>query len=131
MNGKSHPATFEIFNAFVAAINAGSPEALAALMSPGHLFVDSVGNRAQGREPMETGWRGYFAMCPDYWIRVDEAMEDRGTILAAGEAGGTIDGAPWRTPAAWKAVIGDGAVTEWRVYADNKPVYEILARRKA
>jgi ketosteroid isomerase-like protein len=78
---------------------------------------------------MEAAWRAYFAMCPDYWIRVDEAMEDRGTVLAAGEAGGTVDGAPWRTPAAWKAVIGDGAVAEWRVYADNKPVYEILARR--
>jgi hypothetical protein len=45
-------------------------------------------------------------------------------------AGGTIDGVAWRTPAAWKAVIRDGTVLEWRVFADNKPVYEILARRK-
>ncbi len=36
----------------------------------------------------------------------------------------------WRTPAAWKAVIRDGKVMEWRVFADNKPVYEILARRQ-
>jgi ketosteroid isomerase-like protein len=46
------------------------------------------------------------------------------------EAGGTIDGVSWRTPAAWKAVIRDGKVVEWRVFADNKPVYEILARRQ-
>jgi len=27
-------------------------------------------------------------------------------------------------------VIRDGKVMEWRVFADNKPVYEILARRQ-
>lgn len=46
-----------------------------------------------------------------------------------GEAGGSIDDVAWRTPAAWKAMIRDGKVTEWRVFADNKPVYEILAKR--
>jgi hypothetical protein len=56
-------------------------------------------------------------MCPDYWM------------LAAGEAGGTIDGESWQTPAAWKAVIREGNVLEWRVFADNKPIYEILKRR--
>jgi hypothetical protein len=50
-------------------------------------------------------------------------------IDVAGEAGGTIDGELWRTPAAWKAVICDGSVVEWRAFADNKPVYEILERR--
>ena len=79
---------------------------------------------------MEAGRRGYFAMCPDYWIRVDNLMTDEGTVLAAGEAGGTIDGDAWRTPAAWKAVIHDGKVLEWHVFADNKPVYEILAKRQ-
>jgi len=49
--------------------------------------------------------------------------------LAVGEAGGTIDRISWRTPAAWKAVVRDGKVVEWRVFADNKPVYEILGRR--
>jgi ketosteroid isomerase-like protein len=71
-----------------------------------------------------------WAMCPDYWIRTDDVISDGVVVLAAGEAGGTIDGVAWRTPAAWKAVIRDGKVMEWRVFADNKPVYEILARRK-
>jgi hypothetical protein len=57
-------------------------------------------------------------------------MDAGDTVLAAGEAGGTIDGESWRTPAAWKAVIGDGLVMEFQVFADNKPVYEILGRRK-
>ena len=54
-------------------------------------------------------------------------MADNDTVLAAGEAGGTIQVA-WRTPAAWKAVIRGGLIAEWQVFADNKPVYEILAR---
>lgn len=78
---------------------------------------------------MLAGWRGYFALCPDYRIRVERAIPEGDTVLAAGEAGGTIDGVSWSTPAAWMAVIRDGLVGEWRVFADNKPVYEILAKR--
>ncbi len=69
-------------------------------------------------------------MCPDYWIRVDHLMADGDTVLAAGEAGGTINGETWRTPAAWKASIRDGKISEWQVFADNKPVYAILAKRQ-
>jgi len=55
-----------------------------------------------------------------------------------GAAGGTIakkgklpDENKWRTCAAWLAVVENGLVKEWRVYADNKPVYDILAKSKA
>ena len=120
----------DTFMAFAAAINRHDIEALTALMPADHVFVDSMGQRVQGAVAMETGWRGYFAMCPDYWIRTDDVVGDDGVVLAVGEAGGTIDGIPWRTPAAWKAVVRDGKVVEWRVFADNKPVYEILERRR-
>ncbi|HEV3200569.1 MAG TPA: nuclear transport factor 2 family protein [Bryobacteraceae bacterium] len=120
----------ETFHQFVAAITSHDVKALAALMAMDHLFVDSLGNRVHNRASMEAGWRGYFARCPDYWIQTDHVMADGDAVLAAGEAGGTIDGASWRIPAAWMAVIRDGKVMEWRVFADNKPVYEILARRQ-
>ena len=119
----------EIFTQFVSAINNHDVQSLKALMTTDHVFVDSVGNRAHSATSMESGWRSYFAMCPDYWIRTDYVMMEDGVVLAVGEAGGTIDGVSWRTPAAWKAVIRNGKVMEWRVFADNKPVYEILARR--
>jgi ketosteroid isomerase-like protein len=111
------------------AINRRDMLALTALLAPDHIFVDSLGHRVQGAVSMEAGWRGYFAMCPDYWIRTDNVMAEEGTVLAVGEAGGSIDNVAWRTPAAWKAVIHGSKVTEWRVFADNKPVYEILAKR--
>ena len=119
----------ETFKQFLAAINNHDLTALTALLAADHVFVDSLGNRVHGARAMETGWQGYFAMCPDYWIHEDHAIAEGEIVLAVGEAGGTIDGEPWRTPAAWKAVIRDGKVAEWRVFADNKPVYEILARR--
>jgi ketosteroid isomerase-like protein len=119
----------EIFKQFVIAINNHDVNSLTALMTTDHVFVDSVGNRAHSATSMEAGWRGYFAMCPDYWIHTDYVMAELGVVLAVGEAGGTIDGVSWRTPTAWKAVIRDSKVLEWRVFADNKPVYEILARR--
>jgi ketosteroid isomerase-like protein len=120
----------EIFGQWLGAINAHDVDGLGALMAADHVFVDSLGNRVGGARSMEAGWRGYFAMCPDYWIRADLAIEEGETMLAAGEAGGMIDGVPWRTPAAWRAVIRDGKVVEWQVFADNKPVYEILGRRR-
>ncbi|HEX9202012.1 MAG TPA: nuclear transport factor 2 family protein [Acidobacteriaceae bacterium] len=119
----------EAFLSFVAAINRHDTDGLVALMAPDHLFIDSLGNRVSDAKSMEAGWSGYFAMCPDYWIRTDDVVADGGMVLAVGEAGGSISGVSWQTPAAWKAVIRDGEVTEWRVFADNKPVYEILARR--
>jgi ketosteroid isomerase-like protein len=118
------------FTQFVAAINNHDVKSLTALMTPDHVFIDSVGNRVHSAASMEAGWRSYFAMCPDYWIHTDCVLTEDDVVLSAGEAGGTINGVPWRTPAAWKAVIRDSKVKEWRVFADNKPVYEILARRQ-
>jgi ketosteroid isomerase-like protein len=118
-----------VFMLFVTAINRHDIQTLTALMAPDHIFVDSLGRRVQGAKSMEAGWRGYFAMCPDYCIRTDNVMTKDNVVLAVGEAAGSIDNVPWQTPAAWKAVICEGKVTEWHVFADNKPVYEILARR--
>jgi len=60
----------EMFQRFVAAMNGHDVEALTFLMTSDHLFVDSIGNRMPCVESMQAGWRGYFALCPDYWIRV-------------------------------------------------------------
>lgn len=120
----------EVFHRFVTAINDQNVSAIACLLASDHVFVDALGNRIQGASAMEGAWRGYFTMCPDYWIRPEHMLPQDDLVLAAGEAGGTVDGQSWRTPAAWKAVIRGGQVAEWHVFADNKPVYEILARRQ-
>jgi hypothetical protein len=84
---------------------------------------------------MRAGWRAYYAFCPDYWVSHEEIFANGNVVAVFGAAGGTIAAAgklpaenQWRTPAAWMAVIDKGLVKEWRVYADNKPVYDILAK---
>ena len=124
-----HQNATETFEKFTAAINRHDIEALTSLMTPDHLFVDSMGHQVKGATSMQLGWRGYFAMCPDYAISIRNVLVQSDLILATGEASGTIDNTPWQTPAAWQVTIRNGQVAEWRVFADNKPVYEILARR--
>ena len=121
----------EILQRWLAAINARDVATLATLMASAFVFVDSLGNQVQGSAKMAAGWQAYFAMCPNYWVRADHILDDGATLLLAGEAGGTIDGVTWKIPSAWSAVIRHGRIWEWRVFADNKPVYEILAKRQA
>jgi ketosteroid isomerase-like protein len=119
----------DVLQRWFAAINARDVSALSSLMAPDFVFVDSLGNEVRGAETMTAGWRAYFTMCPDYWIRIRDSAPTPDATLMTGDAGGTIDGTPWHVPAAWRIVIRDGQVAEFRVFADNKPVYDILARR--
>ena len=122
-------ASREILQQWLTAINVGDVAMLTALMASAFVFVDSLGNQVQGAAKMAAGWQAYFAMCPDYWVRADHVIGDGATLLLSGEAGGTIDGVAWKIPSAWSAIIRHGKIWEWRVFADNKPVYEILAKR--
>lgn len=104
-------------------------------MSEDHVFVDSLGKRFHGRENLRAGWKAYFQMCPDYKVSHEEIFAHGNIVATFGSAGGTVAAKGelkaenrWQTPAAWMAVIRNGQVAEWRVYADNKPVYEILRR---
>jgi ketosteroid isomerase-like protein len=112
---------------FLNRINQRDVDKLVELMTEDHVFVDSLGNQVRGREKMRGGWRGYFTMCPDYWVSHEEVFRNGNMVAVFGAAGGAIKGNRWRTPSAWLAVVQKGLVKEWRVYADNKPVYDILA----
>ena len=115
---------------FLDGINQRDPDKLGELMTEDHLFVDSLGNKVSGREQMRKGWRGYFSMCPDYWVSHEDVFANGNVVAAFGSAGGTIQQQKWEISAAWRAVVRDSLVKEWRVYADNKSVYDILAKSK-
>jgi ketosteroid isomerase-like protein len=123
--------------AFVDRINCHDVAGLVALMAEDHRFVDGLGQELRGREQMEQGWRGYFAWFPDYSIRVDNALSDGNVVVLLGMAQGTYatnrDAPPenhWEIPAAWKAVIQNERVAEWRVYADNEPVWKVMGVKR-
>ena len=128
----------ELVLKFLEKINQHDVDGLVSLMSEKHVLVDSLGNRFQGREKLKAGWQAYFMMCPDYSVSHEEIFAQGNVVAVFGSAGGTIAAKGrlkpenrWRIPAAWMATIRTGQLVEWRVYADNKPVYEILDRLKS
>jgi ketosteroid isomerase-like protein len=121
---------------FMERINQRDAAELAALMTEDHVFLDALGHAVRGRENMRAAWLRYYGMCPDYWVSHESVFANGLQVAVFGEAGGTLarDGKlppenQWRTPAAWLAVVENNLVKEWRVYADNKPVHDILAKR--
>lgn len=125
--------TEHVVTRFIAAINSHDIDAVVALMSDNHIFVDAHGNSMTGREEMRAGWNLYFSWFPDYTIAVDMMMGRGDTIGIFGYASGTFNGAAdgnnsWRIPASWKAVVSKGKVARWHVYADTKIPFDIMQR---
>ena len=125
----------EIVLAFMDRINQRDPDKLAELMTEDHVFIDSLGQTMRGRATMRKGWQGYYAFCPDYWVSHEDIFQSGNIVAVFGAAGGTISvngklpaENKWQTPAAWRVVVETDLVQEWRVYADNKPVYDIMAK---
>ena len=134
----SIPVPAAVAHAFVDAINHRSPEELASLMTEDHVFIDSLGTRVTGRQEMQKVWQGYFSMVPDYSITVDETFAEGSVVAMLGTAQGTYGPGGslkpenrWQTPAAWRAVVRGPSIAEWRVYADNEPIRQIIARSSA
>jgi ketosteroid isomerase-like protein len=134
MESSANPCQ-SVTNAFVRALNRQDVEGLVVLMSPGHRFVDSLGNVVEGREKMRAGWAGYFKMVPDYTLAIEETLASGSVVLLLGVAQGTYTKTGklnpenhWHTPIALRAFVEDGLITEWRVYADNEPIRKLMAR---
>jgi len=126
----------EVTKAFIERINAHDADGLYELMSEDHCFIDSDGHvHKGGRDKMRKAWQNYFVIMPDYWIKCEQMLSDGEVVAVFGRAGGTYtrDGqlnpeSRWEVPAAWKAVVSGGKVTEWHIYVDLEPIRQIMAR---
>jgi ketosteroid isomerase-like protein len=110
-------------------INSHDVDALAALLTVDHRFIDSLGTVVSGRDSLREGWRQYFRMVPDYRIEVQRTFVDRSDVVLLGSAAGTYstDGTldarnAWATPGAWHAELREDLIATWQVYADNEPI---------
>ncbi len=110
---------------FIAAINRRALSEISGLMTEDHTFVDSGGRIQSGRENMTAGWAEYFRMFPDYKIQVESILGDKALVAVFGSASGIYNGKRGlvpenriEMPAAWKAVVENGRVKLWQVYAD-------------
>src|SRR5215475_12160238 len=122
------PEAIATLNEFIGCINAHDPEGIVALCTADHLFIDSLGSQISGRGRLEQAWAGYFSLFPDYRIEIEAVAARNAVVLACGFASATHPPSKksWRIPAAWRAVVRKGQIAAWQVYADNKPVYELL-----
>ena len=115
---------------FIARVNTHDPHGLVLLCTRDHVFIDSLGTRLSGLTRIEQAWIGYFSLFPDYLIEIEALASRDALVLLSGWASATYRGSgpAWRIPCAWRAVVLGGHIAEWQVFADNKPVYEILNR---
>lgn len=77
-------------------------------------------------------------MVPDYSISHSEIFADGNTVAVFGSAQGTFvhpkDGGQikkensWKSLAAWRAVVKDGKIALWQVFADNEPIRAIMRK---
>ena len=123
-----------VVRAFVDAINAGDTSQLSNLMTEDHTFIDSGGGTHSGRDNMAKGWREYFHMFPDYKVQVETILQDGNLVAAFGSACGTYNGKRGlvpenriEMPAAWRAIVEEGKVRVWQVYADWSEGGKIIA----
>ncbi|MFI5179790.1 MAG: nuclear transport factor 2 family protein [Thermoanaerobaculia bacterium] len=123
--------------AFIVRINSHDPGAIVALCTSDHVFTDSLGNRIKGRAALLPAWQGYFSLFPNYRVAVSHILAVGPVVGVFGTASATLANVPgtshssWSIPAAWRAVVKGRLISEWQVYADNKPVADLLDRRKA
>jgi ketosteroid isomerase-like protein len=120
----------EVALAFTKAINSHDPDRLVALATDNHTLVDALGQSVSGRDAVGKAWRAYFELFPDYRVTVDSALGEGGVAGLFGHASGSFHRRNWTIPAAWRAVIKRGKVREWRVYADNEPVWKLLGVKR-
>lgn len=126
----------DIVLSFIQSINQHDVVKLKDLISEDHLFVDALGETVKGRERMGDAWKDYFRLIPDYEIIIENLLQEGDVVGIFGTAQGTcaVDGRllsenRWKIPSAWKAVIKKSLITEWRVYADNEPLRDIMERQ--
>jgi ketosteroid isomerase-like protein len=131
-------AEVQVVKSFVGAINRGDVSELARLMSDGHTFVDSEGRRESGKDRLLEGWGEYFRLFPDYRVEIQDVLQEGSLVAVFGSAAGTYNGRRGlvpanriEMPAAWKAVIENGRVKLWQVYADWTTGWKTIEEDKA
>ncbi len=110
--------TRRVVIAFNEAVNRRDLEALAALITDDHTFVDSAGSVLAGKAAVLAAWNGFFESFPDYRNDWSEVTSKDATVTAIGRSACSTEPA-LDGPAIWTARASDGKVSEWRVHEDT------------
>lgn len=119
---------------FVNEINRHDVAALFELMAPDFHYVDGRGQETRGRDRMREVWTEYFRRFPDCRVVIHDHLVVGPVVGLFGTASGTLaEGGElpsrnrWSLSVAWRAVVREGRVEEWHVYADSEPVRKLTA----
>lgn len=122
-----------IFNQFVEAVNNHDLYTMELIISPDHIFIDSIGNKIINRRSVLDAWEVYFRLFPDYSISIIETYLNYSYLAAFGYASGTFgiqyehhSSNHFYLPAAWRTIIEKECIKYWQVYADTRIPYDIL-----
>lgn len=103
-----------VVRAFIDRINSHDSDAIVALVTPGHVFTDSLGNRIKGRSALLSAWQGYFSLFPNYRISVSHVLAVGPVVAVFGIASATLANvrkAPqrsWSIPAPFRPFFHSG-----------------------
>jgi len=106
-----------VANAFNDSINARDLDALAALMTDDHAFVDTEGVAVQGKAACVDAWRGFFEQFPDYRNTFEHLRAWGDQVVIVGFSSCSF--APLDGPALWQADVRDERVARWQVFEDT------------
>ncbi|HJY63587.1 MAG TPA: Type 1 glutamine amidotransferase-like domain-containing protein [Ignavibacteria bacterium] len=129
--------SMDVVKEYIKRINEHDVTGIIDMMSADHVFIDSLGINTRGKETMRNAWDTYLTFFPDYLIKPKDFISKNGMVAVFGTASGTLaaDGKispenKFEIPASWTAVVKDGKIAKWRVYADNEPVRKLLEKYK-
>lgn len=112
---------------FVERINRGDLAGLLELMTDDYAFIAIDGTLdLTDKVQAEAGWRGYFALCPEYMMHLCEVYQTPELVVLVGRTTGShlrqqrMEEFP--ETLIWTAKVRGGLVAEWRIYHDTPEV---------
>lgn len=125
----------EIVKEYIKKINEHDLKGLLEMTSEDAVFIDSMGINTTGRLDMRKAWDVLLTFFPDYTVQVKDIISKNGMVAVFGTAKGTLatdgrilDENKFEIPASWTAVVKEGKIAKWRVYADNEPVRKLIGK---
>ncbi|HSR52362.1 MAG TPA: nuclear transport factor 2 family protein [Acidobacteriota bacterium] len=131
-------AARELVEAFIEAVNQADVGLLKDLMAADHRLIDPQGRSVEGREEVAVAWTDFFKMFPDYRIEVETLVHSESTVGVFGSTTATFRGKRGLVPenrlggpAAWKALVKNGQIQSWQVYADWTEAWKVIQADQA
>ncbi len=98
-------------------INVRDIHVLGSLMSEGHAFIDTAGNRYDGKDIALKAWSAFFELFPDYQNVFEQVIDTEDTVVAIGKT--TSSEKALEGPALWTVAFDGDKIAEWRIYKDT------------